>query len=219
MKVTLLWAIPLGILLVAVTEWALLKNPSGRLVGLIVLAVLLGFIGVFLLAPVTVAVGAMADRWGTATAMLLAGACLSVAVLAIIGSIERDKPGYTWKYGTPTTVTIPYKWTCKLSGQTCAGSWTVDGKRVGGGVTMSRAERRSLRSSRALAADGTYHLEARVLGNRATTTGLRPDPASSVALGKIPAWTGWAAGALGLGTTVFAIVFPRRTSRTAPEQR
>ncbi|MFG2090395.1 MULTISPECIES: hypothetical protein [unclassified Spirillospora] len=58
MKHTLLWAVPLGILLVVLAEWALLANPGGRLVGLVLLSVLLGFIGVFALAPVTLAAGA-----------------------------------------------------------------------------------------------------------------------------------------------------------------
>lgn len=218
MKVTLLLTIPLGILLLVAAEWALLANPGGRLVGLVVLAVLLGFIGVFVLAPVTLAAGAMADRWGIAAAMLLTGACLSVAVLAIIGSIERAKPGYVWKYGTPTSAAIPYDWTCSLSGYKCAGSWTAGGKTVHGGVTMSKAEHRTLRSPMAVTADGTYQLEARALGNRASTVGLHIDPASSVALGKVPEWTGWTAGAVGIGAALFAIAFPRRTSRTAPEE-
>lgn len=217
MKITLLWMIPLGVLLAGLAEWALLANPGGRLVGLVLLAVLLGFIGVFALAPITLATGAMADRWGLAAAVILVGSCLSVGVLAIIGSIERAKPGYVWKYGEPTRVAIPYDWTCTLSGYTCAGHWTSHGKTVHGGVTMSRAEHRTLRST--AAEDGAYHFDARVLGNRASTAGLHVRPASSVTLGKTPAWAGWTAAAVGVGTALFAIVFPRRTSRRPPESR
>ncbi|MEU8799540.1 hypothetical protein [Spirillospora sp. NPDC048819] len=217
MKHTLLWTVPLGLLLIVLAEWALLANPGGRLVGLVLLSVLLGFIGVFALAPVTLAAGAVADRWGIAAAVVLVGACLSVGVLAIIGSIERAKPGYVWKYGEPTSVAIPHDWTCTLSGYTCAGQWTLDGKTVHGGVTMSRAEHRTLRSSTAVAADNAYHFDARVLGNRASTAGLNVKPASSVTLGRVPEWTGWTAGAVGLGAVLFAIVFPRRTSKTASE--
>ncbi|MEO3827430.1 hypothetical protein [Actinomadura sp. B10D3] len=211
MKQTLLWTVPLGILLFGVTEWALLANPGGRLVGLVLLSILLGFVGVFALAPVTFAAGAVADRWGNAAAVVLIGACLSVGVLAIIGSIERAKPGYVWKYGEPTRVAIPYKRACTLSGYTCGGDWTVDGKRMHGGVTMSRAEYRSLRQSSGTAPDNAHHFDARVLGNRASTVGLHVKPASSVTLGRVPEWTGWTAGAVGLGTVLFAIVFPRRT--------
>jgi len=219
MKITLLWAILLGVLLVVVTEWALLTHPGGRLAGLIVLAVLLGFLGVFALAPVTFAAGAVAGRWGNATAVLLVGACLSLSVLAIIGSIERGKPGYVWKYGEPTRAAIPHDWTCTLSGYTCAGHWTSDGKTVRGGVTMSREEHRALRSAMTMADDGAHHFDARALGNRASTAGLRVRPASSVTLGKVPAWTGWTAGAVGVGAALFAIAFSRRTSRTASEAR
>ncbi|MGK5558895.1 hypothetical protein ACSNOI_45570 [Actinomadura kijaniata] len=141
--------------------------------------------------------------------MLLTGACLSVAVLAIIGSIERAKPGYVWKYGTPTTVAIPDDWICSLSGYHCVGSWTAGARTVHGGVTMSKDEYRTLRSSMAVTADGTYQLEARALGNRATTVGLHIDPASSVALGKVPEWTGWTAAGVGVGAALFAIGLPR----------
>ncbi|QKW38321.1 hypothetical protein HUT06_33515 [Actinomadura sp. NAK00032] len=219
MKITLLWAVPLGILAVVAAEWALLANPGGRLVGLVLLAVLLGFIGVFALAPVTLAVGAVGERWGTAAAVLLVGTCLSVAVLAIIGSIERAKPGYAWKYGEPVDAAVPHDWTCTLSGYKCAGSWRSQGKTVHGSVTMSRAEHRALRSPLAVAADGAHHLKARALNRRAATAGLHLKPASSVALGKVPEWTGWTAGAIGLGATLFAIVLPHRTPRTTPEAR
>ncbi|MFB4306786.1 hypothetical protein [Actinomadura sp. GTD37] len=219
MKLNLLWIVPLGILLAVAAEWALLANPGGRLIGLVVLALSLGFAGMFTLAPITVAVGAAADRWGNATALFLVGACLSVAVLAIIGSIERAKPGYTWKYGTLTSVAIPYDWTCTLSGYKCAGSWTSGGKTVHGAVTMSAAEHRTLRSPMATAADGAYHLDAHVLGNRASTAGLHIDPATSVALGKVPEWTGWTAGTIAFGAALFAIFFPRHTSRSTPEPR
>ncbi|SFP25676.1 hypothetical protein SAMN04489713_112305 [Actinomadura madurae] len=217
MKHTLLWAAPLGVLLFALAEWALLANPGGRLVGLVLLSILLGFIGVFALAPVTLAAGAVADRWGITAAVVLVGACLSVGVLAIIGSIERAKPGYVWKYGEPTSVAIPYERTCTLSGYTCGGHWTSNGKTVHGGVTMSRAEYRSLRQSSGTAPDNAHHFDARVLGNRASTAGLHVRPASSVTLGRVPEWTGWTAGAVGLGTVLFSIVLPRRTSRTPPE--
>ncbi|SPT50070.1 hypothetical protein [Actinomadura madurae] len=217
MKHTLLWAAPLGVLLFALAEWALLANPGGRLVGLVLLSILLGFIGVFALAPVTLAAGAVADRWGITAAVVLVGACLSVGVLAIIGSIERAKPGYVWKYGEPTSVAIPYERTCTLSGYTCGGHWTSNGKTVHGGVTMSRAEYRSLRQSSGTAPDNAHHFDARVLGNRASTAGLHVRPASSVTLGRVPEWTGWTAGAVGLGTVLFSIVLPRRTPRTPPE--
>ncbi|GAA0563598.1 hypothetical protein [Actinomadura livida] len=217
MKPILLWAVPLGILLLALAEWVLLVNPGGRLAGLVLLSILLGFAGVFVLAPVTVAAGAVADRWGLAAATVLVGACLSVGVLAIIGSIERGKPGYVWKYGEPARVAIPDETTCTLSAYTCGGQWTLDGKTVHGGVTMSRAEYHSLRQSPGTPPDNAHHFNARVLGNRASTAGLRVRPASSVALGRVPEWTGWTACTVGLGAVLIAIVLPRRTSRTPSE--
>ena len=219
MKRTLLWAVPLAIPLFVLAEWALLANPGGRLVGLVLLSILLGFVGVFVLAPVTLVTGAVADRWGNAAATILVGACLSVGVLAIIGSVERGKPGYVWKYGEPARVAIPYERVCTLSGYTCGGQWTLDGSTVHGGVTMSRAEYRALRQTSGTPPDNAHYFEARVLGNRASTAGLHVRPASSVTLGRVPEWTGWTACAVGLGAVLFAIVFPRRTSRTPPEAR
>jgi hypothetical protein len=213
------WKILAGISLTVVVEWALLANPGGRLIGLVVLAVLLGFAGLFALAPFTFAVGALAHRWGTVPAVLLAGACLSVGVLAMIGSIERAKPGYVWKYGEPTRVAVPADWSCALSGYKCAASWTSGGKTVRGGLTMSSAEFRTLRSPMAVGVDNAYHFDARALGNRATSAGLHVRPASSVALGKVPAWSGWTAGAVGVAAAVFAMVLPRRTSTTTSEER
>jgi hypothetical protein len=216
-KRTLLWVVPLGVLLLVLAEWVLLANPWGRLIGLVLLSLLLGIVGVFVLAPVTVAAGAAADRWGLVPATVLVGVCLSVGVLAIIGSIERGKPGYVWKYGEPARVAIPYERTCTLSGYTCGGHWTLDGKTVHGGVTMSRAEYRSLRQSSGAAPDNAHHFDARALGNRASTAGLRVRPASSVTLGRVPEWTGWTACAVGLSAVLIAIVIPRRTSRTPSE--
>ncbi|XRQ12178.1 hypothetical protein ACN3XK_15170 [Actinomadura welshii] len=219
MKRTLLWAVPLGVLLLVVAEWALLANPGGRLVGLVVLSVLLGFAGVFLLAPVTFLTGAVADRWGLAAATVLVGGCLAVGILAVIGSIERGKPGYVWKYGESARVAISDERVCTLSGYTCTGQWTLDGRTVRGGVTMSRAEYRSLLETSGTPPDDSHHFEAHVLGNRASTAGLELRPASSVTLGKIPEWVGWTACAVGLGAVLFALILPRRTPRTPSEAR
>ena len=134
MRRSLLWIVPPGILLFVLAEWALLASPGGRLVGLVLLSILLGFIGVFALAPVTVAVGAVADRWGTAAAVVLVGACLSVGVLAIIGSIERSKPGYVWKYGEPADVAVPHatgRARCPATPVEGTGRWTGRGWAAG----------------------------------------------------------------------------------------
>lgn len=214
MKRGLVWKTLGGVLLTGLVEWGLLAYPSTRLIGLVLLAVLLGFFLTFSLLSFTVgiAIAPLIERWG-ARGYVVAGVCLSVGILAMIGSIERAKPGFVWKYGEPTRVTIPREWSCTLSGNTCAGSWTSGGKTVQGGVTLSEDERDTIGSSMTADEDGAHHFQARALGDRAATAKLHIRPASSVALGKIPSWTGWGAGGVGLAAVLFAIVAPRNSSR------
>ncbi|TDD79514.1 hypothetical protein E1293_23245 [Actinomadura darangshiensis] len=202
-----MWKIPVGVLLLGLAEWGLLAAPSTRLIGMVLLAVLLGFFITLGLMGFTVGIvlGPLIERWGL-RGFVLAGVCVSVGVLAMIGSVERARPGYVWKYGEPTQVTISRDTSCTLSGYKCYGSWTSAGRTVGGAVTFSREEYHAPED------DGSYRLRARALDNRAASAGLHIDPASSVALGKIPAWIGWGAGGVGLAAVAVAMLTARKPS-------
>lgn len=214
MKRGLWWKIPAAVLLTGLAEWGLLAYPGTRLVGLVVLSVLLGVFLTFSLQvfAVGIVLGPLIERWGV-RGFLLAAACLSVGILAMIGSIERAQAGYVWAYGAPARIAVPADTSCTWSGYECAGSWTSGGTTVRGAVTMSKADFDNLHGP-LLGEGDAYHLGGHALGDRAVSGGLHLRPASSVALGMVPAWIGWGAGGAGLAAVLFAVVAPRKRSRT-----
>jgi hypothetical protein len=211
-----LWTLPL-VVATSLIVWVLLDDPGTRLAGLI----LLGFAGVFViptlfLANLEARIPTFRDaaRW----ALFLAGIGLTVSVLAIMGSNERGQPDYVWRYGEPGQVEVQASLFCTqesrtIGGRDCSGHWVSDGQEVPARVRLSEEEFQSLRGDGVLypgESNEPIPVDARILGDRATSVGFGAQPDSSVALGRIPAWLGWAGGGVGLAGFLLALVYPRR---------
>ncbi|MEO3926568.1 hypothetical protein ABGB07_22265 [Micromonosporaceae bacterium B7E4] len=195
--------------------WVLLDDPGTRLAGMILLAAMLGFAGVFVIPVVIIAnlEGRMATFGGApGWALLLAGIGLTVGVLACMGGVERDKPEYVWRYGEPGQVEVNPRLFCTQSRE-CDGSWTSDGTRMPVTIRLSDEEFDGLRGDGVLSPGESSRpipVDARILGDRATSVGFDAQPDSSVALGRIPVWLGLAGGGVGLAGFVLAALYPRQ---------
>jgi hypothetical protein len=198
--------------------WVLLDDPETRLAGMILLAALLGFVGVFVIPTLFIArlegripTFREASRWG----LLVAGIGLTVGVLAFMGSMERDQPEYVWRYGEPGQVQVNPRLFCTLGDRDCSGRRVSGGQEVPVTISLSEQEFQRLRGDGVLYPgedEEPIPVDARVLGDRATSVGFGAQPASSVVLGRIPVWLGWIGGVVGVAGFLLAAVIPRRRS-------
>ncbi|MEN3610704.1 hypothetical protein AAH979_14250 [Plantactinospora sp. ZYX-F-223] len=209
-----LWTLPL-VAAASLSVWVLLDDPGTRLGGMILLAAMLGFAGVFVIPVLVIAnlEGRIATfRDAPGWALLLAGIGLTVGVLACMGWFERGEPEYVWRYGEPGQVEVNPRLFCTQSRE-CDGSWTSDGTRMPITIRLSDEEFERLRGDGVRYAGESGEpipVDARILADRATSVGFGAQPDSSVALGRIPGWLGWAGGGIGLAGFVLAAVYPRR---------
>ncbi|MGX7671840.1 hypothetical protein [Plantactinospora sp. DSM 117369] len=209
-----LWTLPL-VAAASLIVWVLLDDPGTRLAGMILLAAMLGFAGVFVIPVLVIAnlEGRIASfRDAPGWALLLAGIGLTVGVLACMGWFERGGPEYVWRYGEPGQVEMNPRLFCTQSRE-CDGSWASDGTETPVTIRLSREELQRLREDAvrySAEPSEPIAVDARILGDRATSVGFGAQPDSSVALGRIPGWLGWAGGGIGLAGFVLAAVYPRR---------
>lgn len=192
----------------------LIRDPSTRLVGLVGLA--LGVVGVFAVPMFLISVSAEArmPRYAPPVVLISAG-FLVLAVLAVSGSIERSQAGFVWKYGETTTAEVPYRYSCELYGDGCSASWIVDGERINGEVRLSDTEQYEIKGA-GQGGGGVFRFEARAVGSDAVTANYGAVPGSSAVLGRIPAWLGWVALALGL-VLALALTMMRPVPDRQPE--
>ncbi|MFF2190807.1 hypothetical protein [Streptomyces sp. NPDC058155] len=209
-----LWALP-PVLALPFAVWELLDDPQTRLTGMILLAALVGFAGVFVIPVIFYAhsEGRMpAFRKAPVWALLLAWVGLTAGALATMGSIERNGPEYVWRYGEPGQVEMSRPLFCDVIMNECSGHRaSEEGASVI--VRLSEEQLQSYRGDGVLDRDDAAMpalVDAHIMGDRATSLEYGAQPASSVALGRIPAWLGWTGAGVGLAGFALGALVPRR---------